>query len=115
MKIDLEPSSDALMTTSLSSNVVNWLKKKFHLIHSNPMGIVKVNIQTSLPSQSYNVPKTRVTYVLDSDDNIVASFYSLPSGVVRLYAPQHEIEILYDGSRVKLQVSYNSVIQFIKY
>lgn len=103
INIDLEPSDHSVsLLSSLSSNRVNWQKKTFHLIHSNPLANVIVG------GKHVEVSKTRVNYVFDSADNIAASFYALPSGVIHLFAPKYGMEIMYDGSRVKLQVSYFS-------
>ena len=105
VNIDMEPSNAASSSSSLSSRGVNWVKKSFHLIHSNPLANVKIN------SKDAQVSKTSVTKVHDSNGNTVASFYALPSGVIHLSAPEYGLQLLYDGSRVKLQVNWRSRYQ----
>ncbi|XP_014261592.1 vitellogenin-1-like [Cimex lectularius] len=66
---------------------------------SDKVGVVKVNGKTAEFTQ---------TKVAKFEDNFGYTFfqvYALPTGAVRMYSPLVGVEVVYDGARVKLQVS----------
>lgn len=66
-------------------------------VYMEPFG-VKVN------DQPIEVKQGHLSQVQGSNGQILAMMYQLPSGAVRMFDPQRNIEIQYDGSAVKIRV-----------
>lgn len=86
-EINFEPASSSAGSASASFS------------GSKPAAKVQVN------KESQHINDEKMTDVHDKNGNIVARFYALPGGSIRMFAPQSGIQIIYDGARVKLQVS----------
>ena len=64
---------------------------------------------SSYPSIKFNgrslsFSSSKGASVQDQSGELLAEVFPLPSGTIKFYAPQHQIEILYDGNRIALIV-----------
>lgn len=96
----LRPSSKSSSGSNIFSRGYDWMMKTLHLSSSSNAPQPEVNVD----NQKIPVSIETLTEVPDQNGEPLLRLYSLPTSVIRIYAPQHGVEILYDGYRVKLQV-----------
>ncbi|KAK9500937.1 hypothetical protein O3M35_002098 [Rhynocoris fuscipes] len=75
------------------------------VIEVQPSGSLEQVGTVTVNGQKAEISKDSTAEFKKQNGDLLVQIYSLPSGEVRLFAPENGIEIIYDGSAIKLQAS----------
>ena len=89
---DGSSSSEKELMVVIGDNVIQMTPTS-----GNSPNNVKVN------GQQASISKNHMTEYDDQDGETYVQMYALPDGTIRLYAPQQDIEVQYDGTAIKLK------------